>query len=56
MFSLDKELPDDKLRLYVSSIHDKMTEMPYKEPLQSFSIDIKPEVRAAVLKIIVRHS
>jgi phosphoribosylformylglycinamidine synthase len=43
-FALDKELSQDQMQQFVASIHDKMTECVYPEPLRSFETNIKPEV------------
>ena len=43
-FTVDKELSQEQTQRFVASIHDKMTECVYAEPLQSFETNIKPEV------------
>lgn len=42
-FAVDKELSQEQIQRFVASIHDKMTECVYAEPLQSFETNIKPE-------------
>ena len=43
-FGLDKELSPEQVQRFVASIHDKMTECVYREPLRSFETNVKPEV------------
>jgi phosphoribosylformylglycinamidine synthase len=52
-FAVDKELSQEQIQRFVASIHDKMTECVYAEPLQSFETNIKPEVWRRVVGRVV---
>ena len=48
MFELDKELTDHQKEQFLASVHDRMTEFIYPEPMKTFQTNVKPEVSICI--------